>query len=466
MACPMTAGTAALVKEAHPTWAGERIRAVIQNTSDPSLLAGGFNVRRNGSGVIQADKAVTSTVIATTADGLNTLAFGYVPSTTAYQATKSFTLTNTGTSSATYALGLSPNGNQFGASISFDQPTVTLAAGESKTVNATLTIPAAAFAALPGASVFTVGLGAVVTARGLIIATPQSSGTGQHTLRVPYLVAPRGLSNVAAGTPSAFTKSQGSVVANLPLSNNGVHSGTADLYAWGVTDTKESGGSSDVRDVGVQVLPPQALDDTIPASSTDKAVIFAVNTWGQAANPSVDEFDVVIDNNGDGRPDFVVVGFDLGAVLAGAFDGRYASFIFDAAGNLVDAWLAEAPMNGSIVELPALASDIGLAPEQSGQGNGQHEDITGFAYHVNAFDLVNGNVDTTGTSGRFDVFNPPVSSGSFATLASGATASMPLSIKGTVKSKPNVLGWLVASIDDANGAAQADEVKYPVASRK
>ena len=69
MATPMTAGTAALVKEAHPNWNGAQIKAAIMNTADATLNTG-YNVRRAGAGVVQAQKAVNSTVLATTIDNL------------------------------------------------------------------------------------------------------------------------------------------------------------------------------------------------------------------------------------------------------------------------------------------------------------------------------------------------------------------------------------------------------------
>src|SRR6266851_1599222 len=114
MACPLTAGIAALVKEAHPTWRGEKIKAAIMNTADPSKNIG-YNVRIAGTGVVQAQHAVKSSVLATTSDSLDSIAFGYVPGSGAYNAAKSFTLTNYGTTSATYNLSVAGNGSQRGA---------------------------------------------------------------------------------------------------------------------------------------------------------------------------------------------------------------------------------------------------------------------------------------------------------------------------------------------------------------
>ena len=93
MACPMTAGIAALVKQAHPAWTGLQIKAAIMNTADRSLNTG-YNVRRAGAGVVQAQKAVNSSVLATTANQLDSIAFGYVPGSGDYTDHKAITLTN------------------------------------------------------------------------------------------------------------------------------------------------------------------------------------------------------------------------------------------------------------------------------------------------------------------------------------------------------------------------------------
>jgi minor extracellular serine protease Vpr len=430
------------------------------NTADPSLNVL-YDSRLVGTGFVQAQKAVNSSVLAMTADELDAIAFGAVPGGGAVSAAKAFTLTNTGSSSATYSLAVTPDGSQGGALVGVSPQSVTVPAGQSATVGVSLSIPAAAFAALPSDDTFTVGPGAVISVRGVITATPTSGGSDDQTLRVPYMIVPRGLSNVVAGTPTTFTKSNpgGSVPpgrtfgSTLPLTNNGIHTGTADLYAWGITDSKESGQPMDVRDVGVQVQPGSAFG----VSNDDRGLVFLINTWGTASNQSVNEFDIPIDTNGDGQPDFVVVGVDSGLALTGTFNGQFASITFNAhTGALVDAFFADAPMNGSTVELPALASDLGLS-QAPGSGNPK----TAFSYSVNAFSIVPGAfVDTTSTA-TFDPFNPPVSSGDFATLSPGASASLPLRVNAEILKKTPALGWLVASVDDANGAPQADEVQVP-----
>jgi minor extracellular serine protease Vpr len=461
MACPMTAGIAALVKQVHPTWNGLQIKAAIMNTADSSLNVG-YNVRLAGAGVVQAQKATNSSVLATTSDQLDSIAFGYVPGSGDYSTQKSFTLTNDGASAATYHLSVSGNGAQRGAVVGVTPSTVTIPAGQSMTEQVTLSISASAFAALPSVDTFSIGPGGVLTVRGDIVATPDvSDSPDDQRLTVPYLVVPRGLSNVVAGSPTGWTKTgptgtpASTFASTLPVSNSGIHDGTADLYAWGIHDANETGAPMDVRDVGVQVQP--GANFGVPNS--DRGLVFLINTYGQATNQSVNEYDVLIDTNGDGKPDFVVFGADLGAVESGANDGIFASFTLDVStGNIVDAFLADAPMNGSTIELPTLASDIGLS--QGGKST--------FTYSVNAFSNVPGGiVDTTG-SAVFDPFNPAVSSGVFnpdgslITVSAGpGTASLPLSVNRGLQQSTHALGWLVASVDDANGAPQADEVPAP-----
>jgi len=209
----------------------------------------------------------------------------------------------------------------------------------------------------------------------------------------------------------------------------------------------------DVRAVGLQVLPGAAFK----APDSDRGLVFLINTWGQAANQSVNEYDIPIDTNGDGVADFVVVGRDLGFVLTGIYDGRFGSFTFNAhTGALVRAFFAEAPMNGSTVELPLLASDLGISP--NGNGSGKKEGIT---YQVAAFSIVPGGmVDVTGST-TIDPYAASVSSGDFATIDPGSSASFTLTYHIPQQNHMPALGWLVASIDNANGAAQADEVAAP-----
>jgi hypothetical protein len=189
-----------------------------------------------------------------------------------------------------------------------------------------------------------------------------------------------------------------------------------------------------VRDVGVQAF-------------SDGTVVLAVNSYGQASTAATQEYDIAIDLQNDGKPDYYVVGADLGSVLSGSFDGRFGSFTIDAkTGALVDAFLADAPMNSSTVLLPTTLGDLGL-----------HNGNASFSYWVNGFSVFGGSVDTTQVA-TFDAAHPGVSTGGFADVPAGGSASLPLwADADKLKSAP-ALGWLLVNVDDEGGAAQADEV--------
>ena len=441
MAAPHSAGTAALVRQNNPTWSPGQVKAAIMNTADAtSSHILGYNARLAGSGVVQARRAVDTVGLATTGPGTASLSFGYEPLGGAYSETQTITLWNTSASAITY--NLAADSTVAGVSPS----SVTVAAGGSATVDVTLSLSVGQVAGLPSVDVFTgaVAWGGVTSVRGAITATPTSGGPGVYALRVPWILIPRGLSAVTAGAKAPYTQAQGIAHSSVTLTNGGVHSGNADVYAWGLHDASGDGFEEmDVRDVGVQSF-AAGTDSAVP---NDRYLVFAVNSYGASSTGAIHEYDIAIDTNNNGKVDYFVVGVDYGAVTADAFDGRVASFTFDAKGNLIDAFVGDAPMNGSTILLPAFASDLGL---RSGNSD--------FNYVVTAFSLENGTVDPVSGKARFDAYKPAVSQGNFIPLAPGAGATLPLVVdRGKFASAP-AKGWLVVTLDDANGAAQADEI--------
>jgi minor extracellular serine protease Vpr len=181
MASPHVAGAAALFLEAHPRTSAQAVRDFLQNTASPKAWFGnpglGFldNVHRQGAGMLRIDKAVTATTAATPGK----LSLG---ESQAGPATRTITLTNTGSSDVTFtatttpALATGPNtfapsffvGN---ADVAFSATSVTVPAGGSASVSATITAPPDA--ALPDNSLY----------GGYLVFTPDD---GSATLRVPF----------------------------------------------------------------------------------------------------------------------------------------------------------------------------------------------------------------------------------------------------------------------------------------
>ncbi len=449
MASPMTAGTAALVRQAHPSWSPLYVKAALVNTADSgtgSIV--GYDPRVAGSGVIQAPQAVSTVAVATTSDGTASLSYGYEEISGNYSETKKITLRNSSGSSIKYKLSATSS------LVSISPTTVTVPAHSTKTVNVTAHLSKAQVAALPTADQFFSGdFGLVNNYAGAVVAVPTTSTAGVFPLRIPYLLVPRGLSNVDATLGKGLERSGGTLTGTLTVSNKGIHDGVADVYAWGLYDQRGDGAhGTDIRAVGVQSFPGQYLWSG--ADPSDMAINFAVNSWDRFSSPAYNEIDVAIDTTGDGVEDYYVVGYDEGLVFAGAIDEFYLSLVIDAnSGDIVDAWLADAPFNGSTVLLPLLASDIGLA---AGDG--------GFTYWVAAFDGFTGAADAVPGQASFDPYGNAITTGDFISLSKGDKVGVPVSYKLGAGIANHTLGWMVVGLDDANGAAQADLIRPSIAS--
>jgi minor extracellular serine protease Vpr len=443
MAAPHVAGVAALVIDAHPWWTVNEVKGAILSTADTSAGIAGYEPIGAGSGLVQAQRATSTAAIALTWDRLDTLSFAYVPISRSYSASRSFTIENKGSRPITYKLSAGFIGSSAGARVSVSPSRVMVPAHGSRNVTARLSLSASAVKALPFADTFAgMGPGAVLAISGAVTATPVGAGSGVYPLHVPFMVVPRGLSSVKARSRAPYTVADGVAGSSVKVSNSGVHDGTADVYAWGLYSKDTPTGLASIRAVGVQSQPGSLCDPGIP--DTDRCLIFAINGWHRWSNASSLEFDIAIDIDADGMTDYYVVALDLGAVLAGEFNGTLASFTFTAAGDLVDAFYADAPMNGSVIELPALASDMGIA-----------DTAPAFSYSVTGFDLVSGDVHALAGEAAFDAFTPAVSNGQFVFLASGSSATLPLSVDLAAQQSAPALGWMVVSLDNANGSAQA-----------
>jgi subtilisin family serine protease len=449
MASPHVAGIAALVHAANPGWTPLAVKAAIVGTA--SAAAGDispYGARTAGAGAVQARKAVDTVGYATTPDGTASLSYGYDPSGAAYSEPLVITLHNTSTAAITY--------NLTGASIvSVSPSSVTVPANSTATVTATAALTVGQLGATLFASNSLGSLGSawggVNTFRGAVVATPTTSGAGIYSLRVPFMAVPRALSNIAAGTRSAYTGG-GVRTASIPLSNSGIHTGIADVYAWGLSDPQDLPATpiatNDIRAVGVQVLSMENFG--LPADPNDRALIFAVNTWGKWSSASSNEFDIAIYGTNKNKPDYFVVGVDFGAVTnAGTFDGRLASFTITAGGDLVDVWVADAPANGSTVLLPTLASEIG----QNATNN------TRFSYGITGFSVEDSSlVDPVAGQAELDPFHPAISTGDFVPIGPGGSTSLPVWANKGLVGTQHPKGWMIVTQDDANGAAQADLV--------
>jgi len=426
MAAPHTSGSAALAVQSHPGWSADDIRAAIVNTADSSKLTG-FNIRVGGGGLVQPQPATQTSVVATThvegREGKDTnaetnLSFGVEQFSEDLRQSGEISVRNLGGSTATFnlsstALSAAPH------TVRIEQGTITVKAGQRRSVNVSLQIPAAT----AGDS------SAFRDVSGFIKLTPASpSDNGGVALQVPYYVVTRARSKVEAKFSDNATA--------VKLENDSSQvAGSADFYALGLVGRDRKAGSTGIRGVGVQSFP----------TGGDAILVFALNTFAPTSNLAVNEYDIFVDSNGDGKADFLVFGADLGAVSAGSSNGQMVSGVLNLkTGAIILEFLAPAPTDGTTVELPIFASDIGVTPANPR-----------FAYQAQAIDGFTGNASVVPGTAKFNAFSSAISTGAFATLAPGARASVPVTINAAEFAQTPALGQMVVSIDNFSGKRQA-----------
>ena len=305
MAAPMTTGVAALVVQAHPTWSPTRIKAAIMNTAGASSSQiVGYDPRLNGS--VSSGRAGRSIrkPWRSSAGVEASMSFGYDAAGGSLTDTKTFTLVNTSGSAITYNLSNHFVGDDLGATVQISPSHVRVPAHGNRVITVRIRMTRADMADLPGADALPTE--AVNVLEGAITANPTSSAAGRYPLRVPYLMVPRSLSALSAGSAGGFSVAAGEANGTIRLTNPGLHSGNADVYSLGLVDPNDGLREVDIRAVGVQSLP--GAFGGLPDS--DRLLGFAVNTYGRWTSAANNEVDVLVDTDRDGTPDFVVIAAD------------------------------------------------------------------------------------------------------------------------------------------------------------
>ncbi len=409
-AAPHVAGSAALAIQAHPDWDAADVAAAVVNTADATQLVG-YSARLGGNGLVQPFAATQTSVIAHAEDGTPRVSFGVAELTRDFSGHGHIIVENRDNTPASFALSV-VQGAGAAHTATVSPTSITLAAHESRTVVVRLAVPAA-----------TVGDShAFRQVQGRVVMTP-STGNNGVALSVPYYLVPRARSLVEArlaGSDSGLS---------VGLTNRSASvTGKADFYAWGLRGSNSSI-TTGLRAVGVQSF-------THPKFG--QILVFAVNTFGRTSNPVTNVYDVLVDVDGDGVPDYLIRAADLGRFTGAGITGVLAVAVFNLAkGTGVLEFAATAPTDGTTVLMPLIAADAGITATNPR-----------FSYTARTRDLLTGNIDTITSAASFNAFNSAISTGAFVTLPPGTSTSVPLSINRTEFRLTPAPGEMIVSLEN------------------
>jgi uncharacterized repeat protein (TIGR01451 family) len=341
MATPHIAGVMALLRQEHPTWTVEELKALVMNGAlhnaslGPNLAPPLYGPGRVGAGRVDTVKSAQSNVIALNADDSGLVSVSFETSQVVGTATevKKVRLVNTGTSAATYDLSIDTRVD--GPGIGFSLPggsTVTIPAGGSVTIDVQMDANGAlmnhtreASIAPTQAAPASFNLGSIarhwMTEEASYLVLSQS---GNAKLRLPLYLASRAASTMAA---PAFIPTGGAPTGSttIPLSGSHVCTGTlgAGPTCTGSFPTTEE---SLVTPFELQVVSPS--NTAVPGYAdiqyagvayNGSSLMFGVSTWGDWSTPTDVSFSIYIDNNSDGTWDRVLFNSNPGTMGGSLF---------------------------------------------------------------------------------------------------------------------------------------------------
>jgi uncharacterized protein (TIGR03437 family) len=139
-ASPLTAGAAALVKQAHPAYTPAQIKSALVNWSNASATTTddfgySVDVRQTGAGLLDAGAAAQASITATPA----TISFGAVKAGGSLPAAQTITIANLGSSAVTLTVAVVQQAAATGATVVVSPSSLSLAAGASGAITASIT---------------------------------------------------------------------------------------------------------------------------------------------------------------------------------------------------------------------------------------------------------------------------------------------------------------------------------------
>ncbi len=312
---PHVAGAAAILRQLHPDWSVEEIKALLMNTATDAkpMTTTPYSVSLMGAGRVRVDVAATTESLV-------------VPGSASFGVAESST---SGTMQYDVNLELRNKGD---ASKSFDLTSAFRVPGD---VGGAITLvhPASLSVDAGGSTDFALSLrvnydtlgGVLFEKDGFLTLTESGGG---DVLRVPFLLIPIARS---AAHASASSIALGS---SFTVQNSGIRATRVDVYQLGATSPNEdliaepNGLPNDPDDwFDIRATGARSFGKEPVGSKADQVLEWGISVWGRRSAPSLLVTDIVINVDG-GAPDYLVEVADLGLLTTGSFNGQMASAVF------------------------------------------------------------------------------------------------------------------------------------------
>jgi uncharacterized repeat protein (TIGR01451 family) len=330
MATPHIAGTMAVLKQLHPDWSVEELKALAMNgavhdvTVGVNGTAGRYGLGRVGAGRVDVAISAKNTVTAFNDDDPGTVTLSFdSPVIHSVDQVKQLRVVNHGSQTATFSLGFDNVTTAPGVAFSLvnsSQSTLSVPADSATTVAVQMTADASKMnhSADPTVSAAQNGLPRqTLTEAGSYLTFGQS---GKTLLRVPLYSAPVPASAMAGTAPIPVGSAPAGSTA-IQLTGIGVCTGT--VAAGNCNGTFPATEASLVTPFELQVVHP--LDPTIPPfanlqyvgvqyDAADNLLLFGISAWGPWSSPTDVAFNVYIDSQNSGKFDKILFNSNVGEV--------------------------------------------------------------------------------------------------------------------------------------------------------
>lgn len=362
-AAPHISGSAALLKQLHPTWSPAEIKVALMNTAKDTHVvraAGSAGtlapMSRTGAGRVSVNAAAKLHSLAFGDEDTGSLSFGFHALSRTYTAKKTITVVNNDMAPKTYTASWAfrdpkEDGNA-GVRLSIKPTRLRVGPGKSGQFRVTLTADPTKIHDHHLDAGFNGNRADLLTLEeydGWITVTDGAS----DSLRLPFQFLPRKASTVRSKTHAITLSNFGAAAEKtVKLSNASFYQGVAEVFSLLEADNPKGVAAGrdpacDIHATGVRVYNVPGLGDIIE---------FAINSWNTHALPTtLLYYDVLVDTNLDGIDDYDIFAARL-------TDGRIATVVFNfQTGEAVISFLFDGDFNSSNVILTVLGSDLGLS---------------------------------------------------------------------------------------------------------